>query len=95
MKFTISKYFLKYIIAHIHYKTQTTLQMVKDKKDNILKIEELLEYPKHQQIYLELEDTKFQKNANYTIHLRFVTRLSNELEGFYLSSYFTPEGEKR
>ncbi|XP_025602401.2 endoplasmic reticulum aminopeptidase 2-like isoform X3 [Athalia rosae] len=70
-------------------------QMVQDRKGHRLKISQLLEYPKHQQLYLELEESKFRKRGNYTVHLRFTSKLSNELEGFYLSSYITAEGEKR
>ncbi|XP_020706338.2 endoplasmic reticulum aminopeptidase 2-like isoform X4 [Athalia rosae] len=70
-------------------------KMVQDRKGHRLKISQLLEYPKHQQLYLELEESKFRKRGNYTVHLRFTSKLSNELEGFYLSSYITAEGEKR
>ncbi|XP_051160347.1 endoplasmic reticulum aminopeptidase 2-like isoform X1 [Leptopilina boulardi] len=70
-------------------------KMVQDRKGHRLKIAKLLEYPKHQQVYLELEESKFRKKANYTVHLRFVSKLKNELEGFYLSSYVTSDGEKR
>uniref|UniRef100_V9IBL0 Glutamyl aminopeptidase n=1 Tax=Apis cerana TaxID=7461 RepID=V9IBL0_APICE len=69
--------------------------MIQDRKGHRLKISRLLEYPKHQQLYLELEESKFRKRGNYTVHLRFISKLSSELEGFYLSSYVTPEGEKR
>lgn len=69
--------------------------MIQDRKGHRLKIAKLLEYPKHQQLYLELEESKFRKRGNYTVHLRFISKLTSELEGFYLSSYVTPEGEKR
>lgn len=69
--------------------------MVQDRKGHRLKVSKLLEYPKHQQLYLELEESKFRKRGNYTVHLRFTSRLGNELEGFYLSSYITADGEKR
>ncbi|XP_015585301.1 endoplasmic reticulum aminopeptidase 2 isoform X2 [Cephus cinctus] len=70
-------------------------KMVQDRKGHRLKVAKLLEYPKHQQLYLELEESKFRKRGNYTVHLRFVSKLSSELEGFYLSSYITADGEKR
>lgn len=69
--------------------------MVQDRKGHRLKIAKLLEYPTHQQLYLQLEESKFRKRGNYTVHLRFVSKLANELEGFYLSSYVTADGEKR
>lgn len=70
-------------------------KMVQDRKGHRLKIAKLLEYPTHQQLYLQLEESKFRKKGNYTVHLRFVSKLTSELEGFYLSSYVTADGEKR
>ncbi|XP_046624056.1 endoplasmic reticulum aminopeptidase 2-like isoform X1 [Neodiprion virginianus] len=70
-------------------------KMIQDRKGHRLKISQLLEYPKHQQLYLELEESKFRKRGNYTVHLRFTSKLGNELEGFYLSSYVTADGDKR
>ncbi|KAK2584087.1 hypothetical protein KPH14_006530 [Odynerus spinipes] len=70
-------------------------KMVQDRKGHRLKIAKLLEYPTHQQLYLQLEESKFRKRGNYTVHLRFVSKLTSELEGFYLSSYVTADGEKR
>lgn len=68
--------------------------MVLDRKSQRMKIAKLLEYPRHQQLYLEL-DSKFRKRGNYSVHLRFVSKLTSELEGFYVSSYVSAEGEKR
>ncbi|KAI4480304.1 hypothetical protein M0804_010302 [Polistes exclamans] len=70
-------------------------KMVQDRKGHRLKIAKLLEYPTHQQLYLQLEESKFRKRGNYTVHLRFVSKLTSNLEGFYLSSYVTADGEKR
>ncbi|CAK9830592.1 Glutamyl aminopeptidase [Anthophora retusa] len=83
-----------YIVFHSKNLTINE-KMVQDRKGHRLKIAKLLEYSKHQQLYLELEESKFRKRGNYTVHLRFISKLTNELEGFYLSSYVTPEGEKR
>ncbi|XP_043260326.1 endoplasmic reticulum aminopeptidase 1-like isoform X1 [Colletes gigas] len=83
-----------YIVFHSKNLTINE-KMVQDRKGHRLKIAKLLEYPKHQQLYLELEESKFRKRGNYSVHLRFISKLRNELEGFYLSSYVTPEGEKR
>lgn len=69
--------------------------MVQDRKGHRLKISRLLEYRRHQQLYLELEESKFRKRGNYTVHLRFISKLKTELEGFYLSSYINSNGEKR
>ncbi|XP_058801112.1 endoplasmic reticulum aminopeptidase 2-like isoform X2 [Phymastichus coffea] len=79
-----------------HSKNLTiTEKMVQDHKGRRLKISRMLEYPRHQQLYLELEESKFRKKGNYSVHLRFVSKLKNELEGFYLSSYVNAHGEKR
>ncbi|OAD57971.1 Glutamyl aminopeptidase [Eufriesea mexicana] len=83
-----------YIVFHSKNLTINE-KMVQDRKGHRLKIAKLLEYPKHQQLYLELEESKFRKRGNYTVHLRFISKLTSELEGFYLSSYVSPEGEKR
>lgn len=70
-------------------------QMVQEqRKVSKLKIAKFLEYPPREQVYLELEST-FRRKTNYTLHLRFASKLSNELDGFYLSSYSTPTGETR
>ncbi|XP_044018769.1 endoplasmic reticulum aminopeptidase 2-like isoform X2 [Aphidius gifuensis] len=79
-----------------HSKNLTiTEKMVVNRKGHEMKIERLLEYPRHQQLYLELEDSKFRKRGNYTIHLRFISKLTSELEGFYISSYTDADGDKR
>lgn len=76
-------------------KISFTLQMIQNRKGHEMKIAKLLEYPKHQQLYLELEESKFRKRGNYSLFLNFASQLSSELEGFYLSTYTTAEGEKR
>ncbi|KAJ8684054.1 hypothetical protein QAD02_019846 [Eretmocerus hayati] len=79
-----------------HSKNLTvTERMVLDKKGHRLKISKMLEYPKHQQVYLELEESKFKKKGNYSVHLRFNSKLKHELEGFYLSSYISSDQERR
>ncbi|XP_054009870.1 endoplasmic reticulum aminopeptidase 1-like isoform X3 [Hylaeus anthracinus] len=83
-----------YIVFHSKNLTINE-KMVQDRKGHRLKIAKLLEYPKHQQLYLELEESKFRKKGYYSVHLRFISNLTSELEGFYLSSYVTREGEKR
>ncbi|XP_015117204.1 endoplasmic reticulum aminopeptidase 2 [Diachasma alloeum] len=83
-----------FIVFHSKNLTITD-RMVVNRKGHEMKISKLLEYPAHQQLYLELEESKFRKRGNYTLHLRFISRLTTELEGFYLSSYKTAEGENR
>lgn len=73
---------------------KTTCQ--KDRLGNAtcLPITRMLEYPPAQQIFIEMKD-KLKRKTNYTLMLRFKSRLSRELEGFYLSSYTTQDGEKK
>lgn len=68
--------------------------MIQDRKGHILKIVRLLEYPAAHQIYLEIKD-KFRKRGNYTLNLRYTSKLSHEFEGFYISSYITKDGDRR
>ncbi|XP_067012904.2 endoplasmic reticulum aminopeptidase 1 isoform X2 [Anabrus simplex] len=67
---------------------------VQTAKGHHLTIVRLLEYLPAQQLYLEVKE-KFRKRHNYTLSLRFTSKLSHELEGFYLSSYINKEGEKK
>ncbi|XP_011878756.1 PREDICTED: endoplasmic reticulum aminopeptidase 1-like isoform X2 [Vollenhovia emeryi] len=85
----------KFIVFHSKNLTIKE-QIVKDGQGDFLKISKLLEYPKREQLYLELEDTSFRKKNNYTLFLSFNSTLnSTELKGFYFSSYTTPEGDYR
>lgn len=68
--------------------------MVQDRKGHNLKIARLLEYPGADQIYIEIKD-KFRKRGNYTLNLRYTTKLSQEFVGFYISSYINKDGERR
>jgi len=70
------------------------LQKVQNGKGHTLNITKLLEYPAAQQMYLEIGE-KFHKKGQYTLHLRFQFWLSRELEGFYISSYHTVDGETK
>lgn len=54
----------------------------------------MLEYSAGQQILLEF-DEMLSAERNYTLIVKYTTRLSRELEGFYLSSYTTSKGERR
>lgn len=59
-----------------------------------MKIARMLEYTGFQQIYIEIKD-KFRKKHNYTLNVRFTSKLSREFEGFYISSYISKDGERR
>lgn len=68
--------------------------MIQDKKGHSLHITKLLEYTGAQQLYLEV-GSKFKKRNNYTLNMRYTSKLGQEFEGFYVSSYFTKEGDRR
>lgn len=46
----------------------------------------MLEYPPRQQIYIELRD-KLRKKSNYSLNLRWYSKLIPEPEGFYVDEY--------
>ncbi|XP_066255197.1 endoplasmic reticulum aminopeptidase 2-like isoform X2 [Euwallacea similis] len=80
----------------LHSRNMTILdKMIQDRRGHNLTIVRMLEYLRGQQLYIEIKE-KFKKKHNYTIKIRFNTRLNKERqEGFYLSSYIGSEGEKR
>lgn len=59
-----------------------------------LKITKVLEYPPRQQLYIELKD-KLRKKTNFTLNLRWYSRLVPEPEGFYVDQYEGINGLKR
>jgi len=65
-----------------------------DNHDTVYEVSRMLEYSAGQQILLEFEDM-LSADRNYTLIIKYTTRLSRELEGFYLSSYTTSKGERR
>lgn len=65
-----------------------------DNHEMIYEVSRMLEYSAGQQILLEFEET-LSAEHNYTLIIKYTTRLSRELEGFYLSSYTTSKGERR
>lgn len=68
--------------------------MIQDRKGHNLRIVKLLEYIGAQQIYIEIKD-KFRKKNNYTLNIRYTTKLSQKYEGFYISSYNNKDGDKK
>lgn len=68
--------------------------MIQDKKGHHLRITKQLEYTGGQQLYIEIKE-KFKKRHNYTLMIRYTSKLGREYEGFYVSSYINKEGERR
>jgi Peptidase M1 N-terminal domain len=58
-----------------------------------LKINRMLEYPQRQQIYIEFRD-KLRKKSNYSLNLRWYSKLSSEPEGFYVDEYDSDDTKK-
>ncbi|XP_018327042.1 endoplasmic reticulum aminopeptidase 1 isoform X2 [Agrilus planipennis] len=83
----------QFIVLHAKNITITD-KMVQDKKGNHIRVTKLLEYTGAQQIYFEVKE-KFKKKHNYTLNLRYTTKLSRDYKGFYVSSYKNSEGETR
>lgn len=69
--------------------------MIQDKKGHNVRITRLLEYIRGEQIYIEVKDNKFRKRNNYTLNIRYITKLNREHEGFYVSSYVRADEERR
>lgn len=59
-----------------------------------LNVQKMLEYPHREQIYLETDDYMI-PGVSYAVRLKFQYKLSDQLEGFYLSRYKDAKGEER
>lgn len=79
----------------LHSKNLSILEksVINDAGDE-LEIERFLEYPRAQQIYIEMKDL-LPVGGNYSLNIRYSSRLGRELEGFYLSSYITKKGDTK
>ena len=62
--------------------------------DQTVEIVKTLHYPRHQQVYLELEHN-LREGKEYLLKLSFSGMLSDNMAGFYKSSYTTSKGERR
>lgn len=79
----------------LHSKNLTIIErVVLNSKGEELEIERFLEYTYAQQIYIETKEY-FEKGMNYSLNIRYNSKLGRELEGFYLSSYVNQAGETR
>ncbi|XP_060872010.1 endoplasmic reticulum aminopeptidase 1-like [Metopolophium dirhodum] len=84
-----------YIVFHSKNLTIVEKRVVNaDNHEKIYEVSRMLEYSAGQQILLEFEET-LSADHNYTLIIKYTTRLSRELEGFYISSYTTSKGERR
>lgn len=69
-------------------------QAIVGPKGYALKIVKILEFPPRQQLYVEVRD-KLRKKVNYTLNLRWYSKLVPEPEGFYVDQYESVSGMKR
>ncbi|XKL69322.1 hypothetical protein PGB90_007091 [Kerria lacca] len=83
-----------YIVFHSKNLTIIEKILINRKNNEKIEITKILEYSAGQQMFIELDD-ELQKEENYTLVIKYTTRLGRELEGFYLSSYVTRSGEKK
>nr|XP_027215499.1 endoplasmic reticulum aminopeptidase 1-like [Penaeus vannamei] len=81
------------IVIHGHDLNVTSYKL-HNKYEKPIGISKFLEYPAHQQLYLKLDEI-LRRGSNYTLRLSYEFTLKEGLEGFYLSSYKTANGEKR
>ncbi|XP_067618221.1 endoplasmic reticulum aminopeptidase 2 isoform X2 [Eurosta solidaginis] len=63
-------------------------------KSYAIKIVKVLEYPPRQQFYIEVKE-KLKKKFNYTLNLRWYSKLNPEPEGFYVDQYESSNGMER
>ncbi|CAG9759897.1 unnamed protein product [Ceutorhynchus assimilis] len=82
-----------FIILHSHNMTILD-KIIQDRRGHNLTIVKMLEYTRGQQLYMEIKE-KFKKKHNYTLKIRFNTKLNKEQEGFYISSYTGLDSEKK
>ncbi|XP_055534646.1 endoplasmic reticulum aminopeptidase 2 isoform X2 [Wyeomyia smithii] len=59
-------------------------------KGYALKILRILEYPPRQQLYIELRD-KLRKKANYTLSIRWYSKMISEPDGFFVDQFETEQ----
>ena len=79
----------------LHSKNLTIVEkVVLNNKGEELEIDRFLEYTYAQQIYIETKEY-FTVGMNYSLNIRYQSKLGRELEGFYLSSYVNKDGVTR
>ncbi|ALC47275.1 CG4467 [Drosophila busckii] len=84
-----------FIVLHIQDLNVTEKALVTPgPKGYALKIVKVLEFPPRQQLYIELKE-KLKKKSNYTLNLRWYSKLNPEPEGFYVDQYENFNGRER
>ncbi|XP_052837377.1 endoplasmic reticulum aminopeptidase 2 isoform X4 [Drosophila gunungcola] len=84
-----------FIVLHIQDLNVTEKAIVTPgPKGYALKIVKVLEFPPRQQLYIEVKE-KLKKKSNYTLNLRWYSKLNPEPEGFYVDQYESSNGVER
>ncbi|XP_062123522.1 LOW QUALITY PROTEIN: endoplasmic reticulum aminopeptidase 2 [Drosophila sulfurigaster albostrigata] len=84
-----------FIVLHIQDLNVTEKALVTPgPKGYALKIVKVLEFPPRQQLYIEVKE-KLKKKSNYTLNLRWYSKLNPEPEGFYVDQYESFNGRER
>ncbi|XP_049306510.1 endoplasmic reticulum aminopeptidase 2 isoform X1 [Bactrocera dorsalis] len=84
-----------FIVLHIQDLNVTDRAIVTTgNKGYAIKIVKVLEYPPRQQLYIEVKE-KLKKKSNYTLNLRWYSKLNPEPEGFYVDQYESSNGLER
>lgn len=84
-----------FIVLHIQDLNVTEKAIVTPgPKGYALKIVKVLEFPPRQQLYIEVKE-RLKKKSNYTLNLRWYSKLNPEPEGFYVDQYESSNGVER
>ncbi|XP_037954281.1 endoplasmic reticulum aminopeptidase 2 isoform X2 [Teleopsis dalmanni] len=84
-----------FIVLHIQDLNVTEKAIVTSgNKGYAIKIIKVLEYPPRQQLYIEVKE-KLKKKSNYTLNLRWYSKLNPEPDGFYVDQYENQNGLER
>lgn len=78
----------------IESKSKNSFQAIVGPKGFALKINRVLEYPQRQQLYIDLKD-RLRRKTNFTLNMRWYSRLIPEPEGFYVDQYDSDNGMKK
>ena len=71
-----------------------TKQALVGPKGYALKILRILEYTPRQQLYIELRD-KLRKKANYTLSIRWYSKMITDPDGFFVDQFETEHDVKK
>ena len=86
--------YTNFIVFHARDLNFSRYELLHPNADKRIEIVRTLHYPRHQQVYVELEN-HLEEGKEYKLKLSFSGMLSDNMAGFYKSSYTTSQGERR